>query len=255
MEKPSRALRAAGAGRRAVGRHRRRGLVSPAKRRLDEFRCRRRASAIPTSGRWPRTAREKSGPAPGAADCSRRRTMRLILRRGWKIFVAPMPALLFLARRTLDRHHGGRAALSRRKTGAVQRNCRQAVWRRARHRAGQIGRAVVRHGGRRPGAPRKWKFPPVQKIRRAFVRFHRVPAFCRRWRAVDRHVWRRPEPLQGREIFRHQSRTGFAQRRHRPHRIGRARIFLDEFLRRHPARERKGFEPLRRRRDWPRCRF
>jgi hypothetical protein len=37
MEKLSRALRAAGAGRRAVGRHRRRGLVSPAKRRLDKF--------------------------------------------------------------------------------------------------------------------------------------------------------------------------------------------------------------------------
>ena len=28
---------------------------------------------------------------------------------------------------------------------------------------------------------------------------------------------------------------------------GRARIFLDEFVRRHFARERKGFEPLRRR--------
>jgi hypothetical protein len=47
---------------------------------------RRRASAIPTSGRSPRTATGKSGPAPGAADCSSRRTMRLILRRGWKIF-------------------------------------------------------------------------------------------------------------------------------------------------------------------------
>ena len=152
-------------------------------------------------------------------------------------------------RRTLDRHAGGRAVLSKRKTGAVQRNCRPAVRRRARHRAGQIGRAVVRHGGRRPGAFAKWKFPPVQKVRRAVVRFHRVPAFRGRRRAVDRHVRRRAGPVQGRKIFRDQSRTGFAQRRHRPHRSGRARIFLDEFLRRHFARERKGFEPLRRRRN------
>ena len=58
---------------------------------------------------------------------------------GLENFLLPTPALLFVGRRTLDRHAVGRAALSKWKNRGVQRNRRQAVRRRARHRAGQIG--------------------------------------------------------------------------------------------------------------------
>ena len=53
------------------------------------------------------------------------------------------------ARWPLDRHDSGCAALSKRKLRAVQRSWRQALRRRARHRAGQVRGNMVRHGGQR----------------------------------------------------------------------------------------------------------
>ena len=201
MEGLSRALRAAGTGRRAVGWHRRRRALSLASRRWTNFDS---AQGIRNSYVWSLAADGPGNIWAGTwgGGLFTQKDDAFDFAPGLENFRLPMPALLFLARRTMDRHAGGCALLSEWKIRAIQRNCRPAVWRRARHRAGQVGRAVVRHGREWPGADAERSVAPVQKKRGLVLGCYRVPSFCGRRRAVDWYLGRWIGSLQKRENSR-----------------------------------------------------